>query len=951
MRKTICLNMIVKNEGHIIKKTLENILKYIPLDYWVISDTGSTDNTINIIQTFFQERNIRGELICNAWKDFAHNRTLALEAAYKKTDYIFIFDADDSIHGDFKLPELNHEWYMFEFGNQFKYLRPLLFTNHKKWKYTGVLHEYLEPLEPMSPAITFKGNYFIESGRLGDRNKNPDKYYHDALLLENAYATEKDQKLKDRYIFYCAQSYRDAGDTYIDKSIEWYSKIMDNKNQWDQERYYSALQLGILYYKKQIWDKTIFYFLKTVEFDNERIEGIVMAMQLYGQLGNHIVVNALYHKFKNYKMSENKLFIETMSYKHRIEYYNSISAFFIHDKKEGYECCKKIVCGPYLSTEERNNTIQNIITGYRNFVSEDTNTLELFNSIQPSTWNTNTIELWKLLFEQNKNTFITSPSLKVLRTSNSLISFYCNDVQEFKNTLHSMIRYCQDLNIVSHWICICGPIANLHKLKKNFPWIDFLKQTQPSPLQMIWEKLNSLQPTYWIHVPNCIFYQSLELTSLQSILDKNTHGVKQIIFNKNYGTTPNTIQEHITLQNMPIVLHDYKENVELSDSTYAYWPHYAHQPSICLVSSILQVGNFSDTPYFEYEYALKWNSANYKTAFYNKNTFHIPNAIPRHTLVTIPSPTCTHPHICVINLERRLDRKQKIQPIFKSHNIDPKWIKAVDGKQLMPTDELKQLVQGNMFNSRRGVIGCALSHLNLWKQLVQDPNHEYYIVLEDDNTMQEGWYDKINTIKHEGEDLIWLGYSMFSRVREKVKHIYDIPAVDKITVMPFENTQYVGGTFSYIIYKSGAQKIINYIQQTGIKCPIDNLMVSVPTLNMKEIRPFLFHTEWYEDINKPIDSDIQMINDSLFFSNDLPSLLDQFIFIPNLDQVGNDIYYAPSTLTEQLTKALQDEKCVAVNSLGYFKHSLTNLSGSSLFKEKDGIFLKKSRVTIKKSNQ
>ena len=50
---TICLNMIVKNESHIIKKTLTNIVKYVRLDYWVICDTGSTDKTISIITDFF----------------------------------------------------------------------------------------------------------------------------------------------------------------------------------------------------------------------------------------------------------------------------------------------------------------------------------------------------------------------------------------------------------------------------------------------------------------------------------------------------------------------------------------------------------------------------------------------------------------------------------------------------------------------------------------------------------------------------------------------------------------------------------------------------------------------------------------------------------------------------------------------------------------------------------
>ena len=40
-RKTVCLNMIVKNEAHIITETLDTIKKYI--DCWVICDTGSTE--------------------------------------------------------------------------------------------------------------------------------------------------------------------------------------------------------------------------------------------------------------------------------------------------------------------------------------------------------------------------------------------------------------------------------------------------------------------------------------------------------------------------------------------------------------------------------------------------------------------------------------------------------------------------------------------------------------------------------------------------------------------------------------------------------------------------------------------------------------------------------------------------------------------------------------------
>ena len=52
-KKTICFATMCKNEEHCIKDTLESVYKYI--DYWVVHDTGSTDNTIQIVTEFFAE--------------------------------------------------------------------------------------------------------------------------------------------------------------------------------------------------------------------------------------------------------------------------------------------------------------------------------------------------------------------------------------------------------------------------------------------------------------------------------------------------------------------------------------------------------------------------------------------------------------------------------------------------------------------------------------------------------------------------------------------------------------------------------------------------------------------------------------------------------------------------------------------------------------------------------
>ena len=54
----IVLNMIVKNESKIIVRLLESIVDFI--DGYCICDTGSTDDTIEKINTYFNDKNVKG---------------------------------------------------------------------------------------------------------------------------------------------------------------------------------------------------------------------------------------------------------------------------------------------------------------------------------------------------------------------------------------------------------------------------------------------------------------------------------------------------------------------------------------------------------------------------------------------------------------------------------------------------------------------------------------------------------------------------------------------------------------------------------------------------------------------------------------------------------------------------------------------------------------------------
>ena len=977
MKPTVCLNMIVKDESHIIEKTLKNLLQYIPFDYWVICDTGSSDETPAMIENFFKQHNIPGEIVHHQWKDFAYNRTLALECAFNKTDYIFIFDADDSIHGSFALPTpMNSDWYMLQFGNGVNYTRPLLVTNRKRWKFRGVLHEYLEAIDKMGQVVTLLGNYHVESGRSGNRSLQPDKYYKDALVLEKAFELEPPDGLKPRYAFYCAQSYKDSGDKYTDKAIEWYKKVLTYHHHWNQEHFYSCLQLGNLYKKNDV-QQAIYYYMKTLEYDSERMEGVVSAMAFFQQTGNHVIVNALYHKFKTYtRQLNNKLFVNMYMHQDRIEYHNSISAFYSNDKQSGYDCCKHILIHKRLDPGDYNTTIQNLLNFYKDHLDSDKDTLQLFYEIDklPQPWNNTLQELWNYLFTKNRASLtLTTPSILQSITQIAQHSFIraqqklqdkiiitfttCKRLELFKETLHSIILHWNDLDAITHWCCVDdnSSIEDRHYMRKTYPWINFYMKSDAEKghcksMNIIWDTLQSIQPTYWIHMEDdFLFYRSMNyIKPFLPILSNNDYNMKQIVYNRNYAETINDYSIHgHTLTSLPsIVLHTHPHpDPNTHYRNCHYWPHYSFRPSICLVESILKVGKFNPSAtFFEKEYAHRWTNANYKTGFYDgithRHTGRLTSEIGKVKNaydLNQESQFGTHPYIKIINLERRPDRKQHVQLQLQKYSISPSWINAVDGLQLDPTPELKSLFLGNDFGSKRGVIGCALSHYQLWKELINDPVQDYYIIMEDDITLCENFKTKLDHVMATNKsDLFFLGYHMFSSKRKHVQDKYDI-VIEESTIHVLNNDLYVGGFFAYVIYKSGAQKLINYIQQHGIKHGIDYIVKLIPSLTMTEVQPCLVHSPWYEFKSEPIDTDIQMCTTNLF------NEFDQFDFIPKLDYIGNDIEYQKCNITTLLKKALQNDKCVAVNTLGFFKDKKSELSPSVYFKEKDGIFIKKDK--------
>jgi FkbM family methyltransferase len=1023
--------MIVKNEAHVIVKTLNNLCEKIDFSYWVICDTGSTDNTKDVICDFFKEKNIKGELYEHEWKDFGYNRTLALESAYNKTDLLFIFDADDEIVGDLVLPhKYEHDGYTFNFGNDVVYIRPLLINNRKRWHFVGVLHEYLACSENSTPHKNIEGNYYIVSGRTGNRSQNPNKYFDDANILKKAHydVLESDYGLSCRYAFYCAQSYKDSG--YMDEAIEWYKKCLE-LNMWLQEKYVSAFAIGNMYMAKNDMKNALKYWYKTIEYDPERIEGVINAINYLTKEGEHLIVNALYHKFKNYnKNLSQKLFMVDLCYKDQLEYNNAISAFYINDKESGYECCKKIFTNQLANDSLMKATISNFLFYIDLFDKEDDNEkLRLFYQVdgiicnlgrKNETIDHNMITCWNKLFDVCRPllTAPSSPSMDHLlkngknsRTSKKIsdsimITFTtCKRLDLFKQTVYSILNHWLDVKSIGTWFCVDDNSneEDRCRMRSLFPWIQYhmkpvSEKGHRNSMNIIWNKLKEIKPKYWIHMEDdFLFHRKMNyiedsINALKSA-ECVSQNVKQVLFNKNYGEIIDHYNSrgHVSITdggssnvNENIVMHKHCDGI-FNYMNCHYWPHYSFRPSIIDASVILELGNYdSKNQFFEMDYAKKWAEKGYKSAFFNKitcrhigrltsdrNTKIVKNAYDLNneeqfvskskeesdlTEMTYEIETTENNNafIKIINLERRSDRKKDTMKKLVHAGVssdDYEFIKAVDGSLLEPTSKLKHLFRNNDFGSRRGVIGCALSHYNLWKRLVNDSQHEYYVIMEDDFILCSNFKKQLETLKINNEfatrEVLFLGYHMFEKNRNY--DVYNLVS-DEVAVTELNKDIYIGGYFAYSINKNGAKKLLEYIDQNGINHGIDylNKILDNDILESHECQPQIVFSDWNEN-GKKIDSDIQNAFDSIDFSEvrdvsveNIQHIKADFVFIPGLDVIGSDLYNnRNSSLEEKFLTAIGDSECVGFNTLGFFKDDVTKLQPSGYFKEGDGIYIKK----------
>ena len=341
----VCLNMIVKDESKVIARCLASTRPFV--DSWVIVDTGSSDGTQAIIRRCFAD--LPGELHERPWRNFGANRTEALELARNQADYTLIIDADEvlTVAPGFEPIELSLDAYQLRTElKELAYYRTQLVRSSLPWRWEGVLHEYLACDQPFSQG-RLEGLINHPSPD-GARSADPQKYLKDAALLEE---TLKQEPKNARYLFYLAQSYRDAG--LIEAALKNYKKRVALGG-WAEEVWYAMYQVARLTEGAERTEQEILTaYLEAYEFRPSRAEALATLARYFRLKSKFALAHLFAKQAIAIPMPDDLLFVDASVYAWRARDECSIAAYYLGKHQEALELTCALLADPRLPEGER----------------------------------------------------------------------------------------------------------------------------------------------------------------------------------------------------------------------------------------------------------------------------------------------------------------------------------------------------------------------------------------------------------------------------------------------------------------------------------------------------------------------------------------------------------------------------------------------------------------------
>lgn len=352
----VCLNMIVKNEAHVIERCIRSVRPYI--HSWAIVDTGSTDGTQELIRRLLAD--LPGELVERPWKNFAHNRNEALQLAHRYGDYALIIDADDVFEADagFQWEGLEAPGYMFEIihGTSESWWRVQLMRLGLDWVWQGVIHEVPNSrhLDEVLDLKVADARIRIIGGGARSQQSMEKKYAHDIEVLRGALVDLPDNP---RYTFYLAQALHESGQ--LEEAVKVYQRRIEIGG-WYEEVYCSKFRLAVLKERMEAsYAEVVAAYLDAYDYRPQRAEAPCELARYLRIKERYSAAYVFARVACSIERPADMLLVDTSVYLWRARDELAVASFLLGDYGLCARLCEELLADPHLPADERERVQNN----------------------------------------------------------------------------------------------------------------------------------------------------------------------------------------------------------------------------------------------------------------------------------------------------------------------------------------------------------------------------------------------------------------------------------------------------------------------------------------------------------------------------------------------------------------------------------------------------------------
>jgi glycosyltransferase involved in cell wall biosynthesis len=268
-RSKMALLMMVKNEHLRLEVSFESVRPYC--DTFIILDTGSTDNTIEICKTYCKKHNITLFLKEEPFVNFKVSRNVSLDFAdevLKDDRYLLFLDCNDELKSGPELMQfvqtyngpatgffLKQRW--LSHGKIDSYFNIRMVKAHKQWRYESVVHEYIKTDKKEFNLTERLENVILFQDRTKDDDKSQKRFKRDKVMLFDQYLKTPEDP---RTLFYYAQTL-----SCLSEHTEAYKfyLLRTKYNGFVEEIFHSYIRLGeISMMLQHPWEEAQTFYLK-----------------------------------------------------------------------------------------------------------------------------------------------------------------------------------------------------------------------------------------------------------------------------------------------------------------------------------------------------------------------------------------------------------------------------------------------------------------------------------------------------------------------------------------------------------------------------------------------------------------------------------------------------------------------------------------------------------------